>query len=39
LLAHLGSRPERTRRIRLRIERRIPDTLDREQIATIVGAP
>ena len=28
LLAHLGSRPERARRIRLRAERRIPDTLD-----------
>jgi integrase/recombinase XerD len=27
LLAHLGSGPERTRRIRLRAERRIPDTL------------
>ena len=31
LLAHLGSRPERSRRIRLRAERRIPDTLDAEQ--------
>lgn len=38
LLAHLGSRPERSRRIRLRAERRIPDTLDAEQIATIVAA-
>ena len=38
LLAHLGSRPERSRRIRLRAERRIPDTLDAEQIAAIVAA-
>jgi integrase/recombinase XerD len=38
LLAHLGSRPERTRRIRLRAERRIPDMLDAEQIAAIVAA-
>ena len=38
LLAHLGSRPERTRRIRLRAERCIPDTLDGEQVATIVAA-
>jgi integrase/recombinase XerD len=38
LLAHLGSRPERSRRIRLRAQRRIPDTLDGEQIAAIVAA-
>lgn len=38
LLAHLGSRPERSKRIRLRAERRIPDTLDVEQIAAIVAA-
>ena len=38
LLAHLGSRPERSRRIRLRPQRRIPDTLDGEQIAAIVAA-
>jgi integrase/recombinase XerD len=38
LLAHLGSRPERSRRIRLRAQRRIPDTLDGEQIAAIVVA-
>ncbi len=38
LLAHLGSRPERARRIRLRDERRIPDTLDAEQVAAIVAA-
>src|ERR1700694_5747262 len=38
LLAHLGSRPERSRRIRLRAERRIPDTLDAEQVAAIVAA-
>jgi integrase/recombinase XerD len=38
LLAHLGSRPERSRRIGLRVQRRIPDTLDGEQIAAIVAA-
>ncbi len=38
LLAHLGARPERSKRIRLRAERRIPDTLDAEQIAAIVAA-
>jgi integrase/recombinase XerD len=38
LLAHLGSRPGRSRRIRLRTERRIPDTLDGEQIAAIEAA-
>jgi len=38
LLAHLGARPERARRIRLRAERRIPDILDAEQIAAIVAA-
>jgi integrase/recombinase XerD len=38
LLAHLGSRPERSRRIRLRAQPRIPDTLDGEQIAAIVAA-
>ena len=38
LLAHLGSRPERNRRIRLRDERRIPDTLGAEQIAAVVAA-
>ena len=38
LLAHLGSRPERTRRIGLRAERRIPGTLDGEQVAAIVAA-
>jgi integrase/recombinase XerD len=38
LLVHLGARPERARRIRLRAERRIPDTLDAEQIAAIVAA-
>lgn len=38
LLAHLGSRPERTRRIRLRAERRIPTTLDREQIEVVLAA-
>ena len=38
LLAHLGSRPERTQQIRLRAQRRIPDTLDVEQVAAIVAA-
>lgn len=38
LLAHLGSRPERSRRIRLRAERRIADTLNSDQIAAIVAA-
>jgi integrase len=38
LLAHLGSRPERTRLIKLRDGRRIPATLDRKQIDTIVAA-
>jgi integrase/recombinase XerD len=38
MLAHLGSRPERTRRIGLRAERRIPATLDGEQVAEIVAA-
>lgn len=38
LLAHLGSRPERTKRIRLRDDRSIPDTLDAEQVAAIVAA-
>jgi integrase/recombinase XerD len=38
LLAHLGSRPERSRRIRLRAERRIPDALDAEQTAAIMAA-
>jgi integrase/recombinase XerD len=38
LLAHLGSRPERTRRIGLRAERRIPDTLTDEQVQVVVAA-
>jgi integrase/recombinase XerD len=38
LLAHLGSRPERTRRVGLRAERRIPTTLDGDQVAAIVAA-
>jgi integrase len=38
LLAHLGARPERTRRVGLRAERRIPGTLDGEQVAEIVAA-
>jgi integrase/recombinase XerD len=36
LLAHLGSRPERSRRIRLRTQRRIP--LDGERVAAVVAA-
>jgi site-specific recombinase XerD len=38
LLAHLGARPERTRRIRLRAERRIPTSLDREQVEAVLSA-
>lgn len=38
LLAHLGPRPERTRLIKLRDGRRIPATLDREQIEVILAA-
>jgi site-specific recombinase XerD len=38
LLVHLGSRPERARRISLRELRRIPDVLDGEQITAIVAA-
>jgi integrase/recombinase XerD len=38
LLAHLGTRPERARRIRLRAQRHIPDTLDGDQVAAIVAA-
>jgi integrase len=33
----LGTRPERSKRIRLRAERRIPDTLDAVQIAAIAA--
>lgn len=38
LLAHLGSRPERTRRIRLPAERRIPPTLDHGQVEAVLSA-
>lgn len=38
LLAHLGPRPERSRAIRLREDQDIPDTLDDEQVATVLGA-
>ena len=38
LLAHLGTRPERSKQIRLRADRRIPDTLEAEQVAAIVAA-
>ena len=38
LLAHLGARPERSRRIRLRTQRRIPDTLDGERVRRAVVA-
>jgi len=38
LLAHLGSRPERTRRIRLRADKRLPSTLDEGQVATVLAS-
>lgn len=38
LLAHLGSRPERSRLIKLRDGRRIPIALSRDQIGTIQAA-
>ncbi len=38
LLAHLGSRPERARRVRLRAEKRLPDTLDEQQISVLLSA-
>ena len=38
LLAHLGSRSERTRRIRLRADKRLPSTLDEQQVATVLGS-
>jgi len=38
LLAHLGSRPERTRRIRLRAEKHLPSTLDEGQVATVLAS-
>jgi integrase/recombinase XerD len=38
LLAHLGSRPERTRRIRLRADKHLPSTLDEQQVATVLGS-
>ena len=38
LLAHLGSRPERARRIRLRADKRLPSTLDEEQVAAVLGS-
>jgi site-specific recombinase XerD len=38
LLAHLGPRPERARLIKLADGRRIPATLDREQIEAILAA-
>ncbi|WP_460359498.1 tyrosine-type recombinase/integrase [Mycobacterium sp. ZZG] len=36
LLAHLGSRPERTRRIRLRADKQLPSTLDEQQVAAVL---
>lgn len=38
LLAHLGSRPERLRRIRLRADKRLPSTLDEQQVAMVLGS-
>lgn len=38
LLAHLGPRSERTRLIKLRDGRRIPATLDREQVEALLAA-
>ncbi|MDG5773407.1 tyrosine-type recombinase/integrase, partial [Mycolicibacterium fortuitum] len=38
LLAHLGSRPEKTRRIRLRADKRLPSTLDEQQVAAVLGS-
>ena len=38
LLEHLGSRSERTRRIRLRADKRLPSTLDEQQVATVLGS-
>ncbi|RWA16486.1 hypothetical protein MBRU_19150 [Mycolicibacterium brumae DSM 44177] len=36
LLAHLGSRPERTSRIRLRADKQLPSTLDEQQVAAVL---
>ena len=38
LLAHLGSRPERTRRIRLRADKHLPSTLDEQQVTTVLAS-
>jgi integrase/recombinase XerD len=38
LLAHLGSRPARFRRIRLQADERLPSTLDEQQVAAVLGA-
>ncbi|GJF14915.1 integrase [Mycolicibacterium cyprinidarum] len=38
LLAHLGSRPERTRRIGLRADKRLPSTLDEGQVAMVLAS-
>jgi len=38
LLAHLGSRPERRRTVKLRVGRRIPVVLHADQIQTVLGA-
>jgi integrase len=38
LLAHLGSRPERTRRVGLRVDKRLPSTLDEQQVAAVLGS-
>ena len=38
LLAHLGSRPERARRIRMRAGKHLPATLDEWQVAAVLAA-
>lgn len=38
LLTHLGSRPERTRRIRLRADKHLPSTLDEQEVATVLAS-
>jgi site-specific recombinase XerD len=36
-LAHLGSRRERTRRVRMRADKRLPATLDEQQVAAVLA--
>ncbi|HWS94772.1 MAG TPA: tyrosine-type recombinase/integrase [Mycobacterium sp.] len=38
LLAHLGSRPERARRVRMRADKHLPATLDERQAAAVLAA-